>query len=962
MKRCRAIPLVMLSLLGGLAALGASKGGVDPGGASETGVGSAEATVGPSYRIHGNSHFRATVTNWGFLGNPQGTLVDSSTLGLPDTLLAPGLETPPGSQIDFLYEAGLWVGGIVGGDTLVSTAATEWPPVYEMHPGIEGGPLPFSDLLGDEEFRADYTDSVTDPARVRTDQIDGAHRPLPVTVRQTTRLVDDPSYDKGLIIEVVIRNIGGAPINGLWLGWYIDSDIRHPAHPNSWMNDLSGHRASTVSVDGHTVNVSAGWSADNDGDPDTVLNVFDSRSPTGVLGMMYLGGSPSLTDESFNWWNSGYSRTYDWGPSHAPADTNVNGGTGRALGDKMRYRRMSNREIDYDQVYAAVDKSLQGWIPPTTSSIARDFADGYDTRFLQSMGTINLQPGDSIVTVWALVIAPSFHTDPEHFASTFDHSAPEAYLAGLNFPSLDTALARMKILWDDGFHDALIGPPLQFAVAGWDDSTAQLQWLGRGTRRLRGYGIFRSLDSSAFPGLPLAILSGGITTYRDRALLRQPTYCYTIRSFDSLGRFGPSSPIQSVLPDRPMTPVLLHARGAKGTISIEWETPLEPDVASHRIYRRQSGGQWSMVGETSAPSPYVDVSVTDAVVYDYEVTAVSALGNESYRSRPLQGLSFAFDGPPLVIDHTLSGPTSLTNKDSVATVWQNLLAGLGGAYRDADPVTTPPFGLEVYNPHPATIVVSDGRFAPRPETGAQLADYIYAGGITVLTGRDLFNDDAITEGTVYFGPGDWVYDNFGITAAYYPRVLLSHPTRMNAEFVGAHSVDPLLPDVAVDPARTGWGLNPALPAPGPAVPFVGFLEVDTARATVVYTYVSKDGSGSTSQGRPVGVISKIEGARAAVLAFPLSYMMEYQARDAVAGLLARLGWTSDVPGDMTGDGSVAVDDLIMLINYLYAKGLITNARNGDVNGDCRLNLIDVVTIINYIFRGGPDLQTGCYAP
>ena len=143
---------------------------------------------------------------------------------------------------------------------------------------------------------------------------------------------------------------------------------------------------------------------------------------------------------------------------------------------------------------------------------------------------------------------------------------------------------------------------------------------------------------------------------------------------------------------------------------------------------------------------------------------------------------------------------------------------------------------------------------------------------------------------------------------------------------------------------------------------MGYLEADTARAQVIYTYLSKDGVSSPSGGLPVGVISKVDGVHAAVLAFPLSYMAESQARDVVARLLARLGWTRAIPGDLTGDGSVAVDDLIMLIDYLYAGGAITNPCNGDVNGDCRLNLIDVVTIINYIFRGGPELKQGCYAP
>lgn len=930
-------------------------------GAGAASLSASDANSGPSYRIHANSHLRTTITNWGLIGNAQiSSLIDSSTLGSADTLPAPSLETPPHSQIDYLFSAGLWVGGVAGGDTLVSTGASEWPPTYELHPGADGA-LQFGDLLGDEELTAHYTDTITDPAIVRADQVDGTHRSLPVRIRQTTRLVDDSAYDKGIVLEIVVTNIGTQIIKGLWLGWYVDADILHPSHPNSWLGDLSGHHTAVVTIDGHDVQVAAAWSADNDGDPDSASG-FDARSPTGVLGMMYLGGRPLLGDESFNWWNTGFSRAYDWGPSQAASDTNIYGGYGRAIGDRMKYRRMANREIDYDQVDAAIDKSAEGWIPSTTATIAKDFADGYDTRFLLTHGPVDLIPGDSVVAVWALVVAPSFHTDPSHFQTTFDAAAPQPYLAGLNFASLDTALARMKVLWDSRFHDATIGAPTGFAIAGWDDSTAEIRWHPRGTQRLSGYGLFRSLDSGSFFDPPIATLAPGDSSYSDSGLHREHTYFYTIRSIDSLGRLGASSPVIAVLPDRPLTPRLLSAHRGNRTITIDWQPATEPDVVSHRVDRRTGGSTWDQIGETAALSSYTDATADNAVVYEYRIQSVSALGTGSYPSAPLQGLAFAFDGLPLVIDETFSGPTSLTDKDSVAAVWRHLVWPLGAAYRDADPVTTLPFGLAVYDPHPATIVVTDGRYAMRPETPSQLALYQYAGGIAILTGRDLFNAAAITEGTIRFGPGDWPYDNIGITAAYYPRVLLSHPTRPNAEFIGAKSRVSPLPDLSVDPARTGWGLNPALPLPGDAIPFVGYFEVDTSKAEVIYTYQSRDGAASPSDGKAVGVISKVAGVHTAILAFPLSYMIETDAAETVARLLARLGWTREFPGDLTGDGSVQIDDVVMLIDYLYREGSITNPNNGDVNGDCRLNLVDVVTIINYIFRGGLALVNGCVAP
>lgn len=916
--------------------------------------------LGPLYQIHANPYFRATVTNWGFFGNYNDDLIDSASLGTTDTLPAPGFESPPHSRIGYLYGGGLWVGGIIGNDTLVSTGAKGWPPAYEFHPELDAPPV-FSDTLGDEEYTSVCTDTLADPAIVRTDEIDGPHRPLPVKVRQTTRLVSDPKYDKGMIIEVTVTNTGSQTIHDLWLGWYVDCDIWHPANTNSWLGDLSGHRSASLTLDGEVIGIAAAWSADNSGDPDST-GAFNARSPLGVFGSMLLESDPPLPEVSFNWWNIGFSKAYDWGPSRHPSDTNINGGYGRAIGDAMRYRRMSNQEIDYDQVCAAIDFSAEGWIPPTSATIAEDFANGYDTRFLDTRGAVDLNPGDSVVAVWTWVVAPDLHTNPRNYAGNFNPAAPAAYLAGLNFTHLDTALARMKQLWETRFAGALVGPPKNFRVTGWDDSTASMSWLPRTTQRLTAYEICRSFDPQNFFGSPVVVLSPIAPSFTEHGLHRIPTQYYIIRSLDGHGRPGLASPVIDVLPDRPQQPLLLGASRGDGTIKIMWQSPVEPDVVSHRVFRRTGGGAWSFIGETYLPGAMIDRHAGNATPYEYRVTAMSALRSESFPSEPVSGVAFSFDGVPLVIDHTLSGGTSLTIRDSVAAVWQRMTAPIGALYRNADPVTMAPFGLNVYDTHPAVVIVSDGRQGPQPNWAGQIASYAYAGGITFLSGRDLFNKDLITEGTLTFGPGDLAYDYFGITAAYYPRVLLSHPTRPNAEFIAARSLDPALPDLPVDSARTDWGLSPALPAPGAAAPFVGFYDVDPTRADVIYEYVSRDSSLSFSHGRAVGLVSKVPGVHAAVLSFPLSYADENAATIAVNALIRRMGWVADWPGDLDGDGFVTVLDLSLMIDYAFAGGALTNVSNADVNGDCVVNLIDIVIVIDHLFLGGAALMPGCATP
>ncbi|MCK4428026.1 MAG: carboxypeptidase regulatory-like domain-containing protein, partial [candidate division Zixibacteria bacterium] len=60
-------------------------------------------------------------------------------------------------------------------------------------------------------------------------------------------------------------------------------------------------------------------------------------------------------------------------------------------------------------------------------------------------------------------------------------------------------------------------------------------------------------------------------------------------------------------------------------------------------------------------------------------------------------------------------------------------------------------------------------------------------------------------------------------------------------------------------------------------------------------------------------------------------------------------------GDVTGDGSVNIVDVIFLINYLYMEGPVPDPlMTGDVNYDGSVNIIDVVYMINYLYKEGPS--------
>ena len=65
-------------------------------------------------------------------------------------------------------------------------------------------------------------------------------------------------------------------------------------------------------------------------------------------------------------------------------------------------------------------------------------------------------------------------------------------------------------------------------------------------------------------------------------------------------------------------------------------------------------------------------------------------------------------------------------------------------------------------------------------------------------------------------------------------------------------------------------------------------------------------------------------------------------------------------GDVNGNGSVDLGDIVFLISYLYKSGLPPDPlATGDINGDCVVDLGDVVYLISYLYKSGPSPVGGC---
>lgn len=437
-------------------------------------------------RTHRTSDIRACMTNWGLVGSEMRELNES--LGgcynpNPDQEMpAPSFEYPPGSGIEYLFQGGMWIGAKVDSQAYTTVGCDGWFWIYEMWPD---GPAPRGDILerstrssascyspdaiSDQDIIAVYTDTSADIplSPQQQDPWDNRkHFPLGIKVTQKSYSFEEDGYDKFIIAEYNVKNIGLHLLSDIYFGFYMDTDIMHinenPYGAYGAQDDMTGFLRV---YEGDTVNIA--WAADNNGHGVAGEREWTSVSPRSVIGMKVLDTPNPNLQISYNWWVSNQAGSpKDWGPwkhesrvrwaqenCYVPGDSafpdNVLGTPG---GDCSKYFIMSNGEIDYDQIFTCVWPSWhpeQGWLPPSYE--CQDLINGYDTRFLLSFGSFDqIDPGDSLNFAVAYVIGESLHVDPlNHWDPNMAH--PDSYYAKLYFGDLVKNALRAEKFYHNSY-------------------------------------------------------------------------------------------------------------------------------------------------------------------------------------------------------------------------------------------------------------------------------------------------------------------------------------------------------------------------------------------------------------------------------------------------------------------------------------------------------------------------------
>ncbi len=369
-------------------------------------------------------------------------------------------EYPKESRTKYLFAGELWVGAIVGIDTLVSTGDTE------LHPDLSPMGKPkhrstmdptsadFENAISEQDWVAVYADTCRRcPGMSNDDRDNRAHRPLNILIKQTSMAWSYAYADDFVLFDYTVTNIGEERLKKMYIGVYVDADIMSLAEEiagRGYTDDLCGFRHKQPAAylkppcppDSDVVDLA--WTADNDGgliDPGvypTTPNVTATR---------IIRTPRDSMDVSFNWWawSGGRAPTF-FGPQKKDR-FRIMQGDGYPVGDRDYYYLMSNREFDYDQAYLATVNSLDSvWsLPPTRW--ASSWARGMDTRYLLSFGPFGLDPGGTLPFTLAYVGGRNFHTSGANYRNLPYH--PELYTEGLNFKDLSTNATWAEWVYDN---------------------------------------------------------------------------------------------------------------------------------------------------------------------------------------------------------------------------------------------------------------------------------------------------------------------------------------------------------------------------------------------------------------------------------------------------------------------------------------------------------------------------------
>lgn len=852
---------------------------------------------------------------------------------------------------EYLYAAGLWVGGIKGDDTLVSQGFDYQGNIPELNPTgcAEGQLISFRGLADMEHTALAYDTIIVGDTIFRCQTGDcNDWYPLGIKVASHSYSWASYPYNKAVFVEYRVTNIDSLPLSEGWVGIYADCDIG--SSEGRYKNDVSGFIDGAFDENETWVDLNVAYSHDLLGDPGKYG--IDENSSNGAWGVQVLGLSVADYRVNYNWWVEDDSPNFEFAPLRDDSILRDLGGSiFTAYGDSNKYYLMSNAEVDYNQIESGLYHT--GWRPG--GSAGRMAAKGGDTRFLISAGPFDLQPGEEVVfTVAYIAGADAMFNhqiggwfDPQNSLSVAD------YYELLNLDQLKSSAIAAHEVFKNGFDYPLPSVPQNFRLTWFSDDAASFAWRQHYASDLAGYylleadenGLLSIIDSAAADDTTIAIYN----------LIPGETYTLSLAAFDAGREPGQNTAGIKFNTDWPHPPENFTGFGGQGYPVLKWSaSPGEIDF--YRLYRSEPGNYDPIVVVETSDTLYVDVKSDHGLRYRYFVTSVDLLGRESVASVVVELVPMELMSGILAINHNRQniGANFIYDDSFFDSLLEASLDGIEYDYLSVN--ESYDLKINELSQYSLLIISAENMEGSLAENlTSVLPIYLSNGGkvIFILRHAAIARSPEAEPGVVRFGPNSFFSNYLKIDSSFLGRLQVEPGYLLAGDMIGAQASDPNLPDLVWDSALAnsfGYGILTGLPYCGHFWP--------QPEAEPIYTYQSYNQSGpSHDQINGIRFRGGGEAYSFYLFNFPLSLMQVEAAGQLLRAAVIDLD-EQYICGDINLDYRFNVADLVAYSDYLYRGGQPDGLlQNGDVNCDAVYDLTDLLILVN--FYAGRGAAPGC---
>jgi len=256
------------------------------------------------------------------------------------------------------------------------------------------------------------------------------HEALGLVVTQRSMAWSGALVDDFVLFQYEMTNMGHKLLEDVYVGIWCT---------NYWgtgEDHLTGflHKSPAPDRCGYYDALNIAYSMDNDGDP--VSGDYGPHSRRGAVGVTLVGCSAESVQVGYNWFLWDAARSQDWGPRRRPSLVepfrSFNPFFAFPANELNLYHMLNRPHVAYDQLFAAVDHTGEGWMAPWR--YADLIATGWPTYMYYYFGPFKIGVKERVNFTIAVVGGDNVHTDP--YAQIIPHS-PQPFYDQLDFSELE---------------------------------------------------------------------------------------------------------------------------------------------------------------------------------------------------------------------------------------------------------------------------------------------------------------------------------------------------------------------------------------------------------------------------------------------------------------------------------------------------------------------------------------------